>query len=378
MGEARKLDFPQYSRLLALEVISGLTFGKPYGMLESGHDSIGIIEGRMNRLRYFHMVGTFLSTTRPMIHKLTSGKYSNMPWLDRLYYKNLILLWLGRMGWYEQTTETIPFAQKRLAARLSQEKQMESGDDRDESSEMSLVDLLDKFLFAKKQYPAVVDDFGVLGLTLSTIDAGSGTIATSFSAVVYHLLKNKDKMAKLMAELDQHFPPPDSVVTDSFEQWVVPFSTAKDLPYLDACLKETFRIHPSAGGQHMERVVTPGGAIINGEHVPGGTIVGMAAWTTQRHKPTYGDDVETFRPERWLEASSQQLSAMNRGLLTFGAGPNTCLGKNIAYLELYKMLPTLLRMYKVEQVKPEESWKIYNVGDPEPYDFYVRLRSRQV
>lgn len=33
--------------------------------------------------------------------------------------------------------------------------------------------------------------------------------------------------------------------------------------------------------------------------------------------------------------------------IQFGAGHRSCLGKHIAYLETYKVVPTLLRKYKV-------------------------------
>ena len=126
----------------------------------------------------------------------------------------------------------------------------------------------------------------------------------------------------------------------------------------------------------MERVTPPEGAIIAGEHVQGGTRVSGNAWLVHRHKPTYGNDVDVFRPERWLDCDNQQISAMNSALLVFGAGPNTCIGKNIGLLELYKMVPTILRIFKIEQVDPDAEWKIFNLGDPEPSDFFVRFTSR--
>lgn len=280
------------------------------------------------------------------------------------------------MGWYNKTTATVPFAQKQISARHSALDSKIHAMDLQSSDGTRSADLLTKFLNAKADFPEVVEDRAVLGLTLSMVNAGSGTIATTLSAIVYYLLKSSQVMNKLMSELDAHFPPPQSPVNDMFEDWVVPFGEAQKLPYLDACMKETFRIHPSLGGQLMERVTPPEGAIIAGEQIPGGTRVSSNAWLTHRHKPTYGTDVETFRPERWLECDSQQLSTMNSALLVFGAGPNTCIGKNIGLLELYKMVPTILRMFKIEQVDPHAEWKIFNLGDPEPSGFSVRFTSR--
>lgn len=50
------IDFSQYSRFIALDVISELTFGTSYGLLEAGKDAIGITKGRTGFKRYVHIV----------------------------------------------------------------------------------------------------------------------------------------------------------------------------------------------------------------------------------------------------------------------------------------------------------------------------------
>lgn len=50
---------------------------------------------------------------------------------------------------------------------------------------------------------------------------------------------------------------------------------------------------------------------------------------------------------RGAKTPLDQLSAMNRALLMFGADPNTYIGKNIRLLELYKAVPSLLRAFSV-------------------------------
>jgi len=46
----------------------------------------------------------------------------------------------------------------------------------------------------------------------------------------------------------------------------------------------------------------------------------------------YGEDVDCFRPERWLDATEEQLKAMERSSLAFGAGSRVCIGKNISMM----------------------------------------------
>lgn len=89
----------------------------------------------------------------------------------------------------------------------------------------------------------------------------------------------------------------------------VSWAESLNLPYLDAVIQESFRMHP-APGLILERVVPPQGLDVLGEIIPGGTIVGCNAWVLHRRKEIFGSDVDVFRPERWLEAQPDQLKEM--------------------------------------------------------------------
>lgn len=96
---------------------------------------------------------------------------------------------------------------------------------------------------------------------------------------------------------------------DERENNRVSWAESLKLPYLDAVIQESFRMHP-APGLILERVVPPQGITVLGEFIPGGTIVGCNAWVLHRRPEIFGSDVDTFRPERWLEARPDQLKEM--------------------------------------------------------------------
>jgi len=295
-----------------------------------------------------------------------------MTWLDRVLKKNPILMWLGRRGLWNSVTSTVPIALRQMEEKKRSFKTVDA-------ESKSRVDLLTKFLQAKVDNPDLVDDRAVLGLTLSMVNAGSGTVATTLAATFYFLLKYPAVLKELVAEIDAHFPPPTSTTaynSINFHEYVTPFLASQKLPFLDAVLKEIFRLWPGLGMQLIERLTPPEGAQILGEHIPGNVIVSCNAWIMHRHKPTYGEDVEVFRPQRWLDADAETLAAMNKALLVWGAGPNTCIGKNIAFLELFKVIPSVLRVFELELDDPEKEWKVFNLGDPEPSEFFVRFRPR--
>lgn len=89
---------------------------------------------------------------------------------------------------------------------------------------------------------------------------------------------------------------------------------------------------------NMAKKAPPEGDTINGRFVPGGTWIGKCDWAIQRSTKIYGDDATIFRPERWLEAEGETLEKMERTLgLLWGHGKYSCLGKNIAWMELNKI-----------------------------------------
>ena len=216
-------------------------------------------------------------------------------------------------------------------------------------------DLLSKFLAAHESHPDFMSETLVRTMAVSMAFAGSETTAISLSGVFYFLLKHPAALERLRAEIDE------AALAGAFadsDTGLVTWHESQRLPYLDACIKETFRLHPAAG-LPLERIVPKGGAEIAGHYVPGGTIVGCSAWLIHLNKRIFGEDAESYRPERWLpneeisktasgkEAEDRRIKEMNGTMFQFGMGSRTCIGKNISLLEIYKLVPTMLRRFEV-------------------------------
>ena len=87
--------------------------------------------------------------------------------------------------------------------------------------------------------------------------AGTETTATLLSGVTYLLLKNTDKMHKLVTEIRDAFKSEEDMSMD----------TIAALPYLNACLKEGLRLYPPvpSGLPHLTPI---NGSTISGEYIP--------------------------------------------------------------------------------------------------------------
>ena len=86
------------------------------------------------------------------------------------------------------------------------------------------------------------------------------------------------------------------------------------------------------------RVAPAGGKVIDGHFIPEGTEITSNAYVVQRSRELYGQDAEEFKPERWMESEKKNFE-FEAAQFTFGVGPRVCLGKDVAIMELYKLLP---------------------------------------
>lgn len=96
------------------------------------------------------------------------------------------------------------------------------------------------------------------------------------------------------------------------------------------------RMRPGTVGT-FPKIVPPQGEVVQGKFIPGGTVVGMNVPAMLRSKEIFGSDAHLFRPERWLEAPEAKRGEMEGQVETmFGHGRWMCVGKPVAFMELFK------------------------------------------
>jgi cytochrome P450 len=192
------------------------------------------------------------------------------------------------------------------------------------------------------------------------INAGSDTIASTLRAIFYHLLKNPASLSQLMAELD--LAAKEDKLSTPCPTWT---ETQQNLPYLRAVVKEGLRMNPALS-LPLERVVPKEGLTLQHEDgttptfLPQGTVVGINPWVFHRSPAIFGTTAEQWNPSRWLSAEECETKSMEHSLLAFGAGKRSCLGKNIAMLELHKLVPAMLLRFQIELADPAKEWEVSN------------------
>lgn len=211
------------------------------------------------------------------------------------------------------------------------------------STQHEYIDFLDRYIESRAKNPDIVDDSTILSYLLANLMAGSDTTASTMGAAVYYILKHPSVYKRLRKELT-------TANLSTPAQW----KQIKDLPYLDAVMRESMRLNPGVG-LLVERIVPKDGFILpDGRFVKGGTIVGMNPWVINRDTAIFGPEPDSFIPERWLPGEEEsnegfraRLAKMKSTDFTFGAGPRVCLGRNISVLESYKFIATLFWVFDV-------------------------------
>ncbi|KAL2264619.1 hypothetical protein VTJ83DRAFT_7129 [Remersonia thermophila] len=370
-------DFTRWLQFYAFDVIGEITYSKRHGFIEKNEDVDGIVAYLTKLFLYVAPIG-------------------QIPILDRFFLKNPLYLKLSEWGLLDATFPVAKFARARMAERLPELEKAKSGSggggggggnspvlptaEKKASDHRPLVkspDLLSKFLAAREARPEFMTDTLVQTMAVSMAFAGSETTAISLSAVFYFLLKTPRALARLRDEIDTAAR--EGRFSD-YETGLVTWHESQALPYLDMCVKEAFRLHP-APGLPMERVVPKGGIEIAGEKIPGGTIVGCSAWVLHRDPHIFGEDVEVYRPERWEvrgPGDEARVKAMNGTMLQFGMGSRTCIGKNISLLEIYKLVPTMLRRFEIRFDNPDSEWEIVNAWFVKQHNFITRFSLREI
>lgn len=109
------------------------------------------------------------------------------------------------------------------------------------------------------------------------------------------------------------------------------------MTYFQACKAEGLRLCLPVS-QLRDQEVPPGGENLHGYCIPGRTIVCLNIAATHRHS-IYGDDLEEFRPDRWLIDDTAQVKEMRHDLgLIFGSSGSKCPGTNVADMILNKLI----------------------------------------
>lgn len=182
----------------------------------------------------------------------------------------------------------------------------------------------------------------------NSIIAGSDTTSTAMAATLFYLTRNPAAMKKVTEEIRGKFNDVEEIVQGP---------ALSSCTYLKACIDEAMRMSPSVGGI-PPREVMAGGATIDGEVLPEGTVVGTAHYNIH-HNEAYYPQSFTYIPERWVAGdmnpitgkptTKDEVERAHSAFVAWSLGPRGCIGKAMAYVEMTLSLGRAIYLYDMRR-----------------------------
>jgi cytochrome P450 len=144
---------------------------------------------------------------------------------------------------------------------------------------------------------------GLIGDTMAMVTGGTEPVIVAIVYLFYYLAKSPECIAKLRAEIRTLTSYSDNIQLQA-------------LPYLNALIYETFRLHPGIPSGGL-RTTPPEGLLINETLIPGNTTVLTPHYSLHRREDCF-ESANEFVPERWT--SRPEMIKDKRAFLPWGTG----------------------------------------------------------
>eukprot|EP01018_Ginkgo_biloba_P017243 Gb_12367 [translate_table: standard] len=167
---------------------------------------------------------------------------------------------------------------------------------------------------------------------------GTDTTALLTEWAMAEMVLNLETQRKVHAELDCIVGRDRSVRDEDIAK----------LPYLQAVVKETLRMHPPGPLLSWARLSTEDVQIGDGMCVPAGTTAMVNMWSIT-HDPHIWESPEKFRPERFVVAEGGEnvdVRGNDLRLAPFGAGRRVCPGKALGLATVQLWVAKLLHHFQ--------------------------------
>nr|WET52771.1 cytochrome P450 76BK1 [Holmskioldia sanguinea] len=192
-------------------------------------------------------------------------------------------------------------------------------------------DMLDTLLEFSEDKENELSMNDVKHLLVDLFVAGSDTTSSTTEWAITELLLHPDKLAKVKQELKD-------VIGDRKQ---VQESDIPKLLYLEAVIKEIFRLHPVGPFLIPRRIEE--NAEVNGYFIPKGTQIFVNVWAIHRDKKIWPNP-KVFEPERFLN-SEIDYKGQDFVLLPFGSGRRVCPGIPLAHRMMHMMIGTFVHQF---------------------------------
>ncbi|KAH7141644.1 cytochrome P450 67 [Dactylonectria macrodidyma] len=183
------------------------------------------------------------------------------------------------------------------------------------------------------QKPTRQDELNLRGDAMLIVVAGSDTTAASLTCLFLELAIHPEKYRTLQTEVDKYFSGTDAPDHVSLTK----------LPYLQACIDESLRMHPALPSG-VQRKTPKQGLQIGETYIPGNSLVQIPLHTLYKDARVFTQPND-YIPERWT--SRPELVRDNSVFAPFLIGRYSCVGKQLALMEIRHVASQIAHNYDI-------------------------------
>eukprot|EP01134_Creolimax_fragrantissima_P006314 CFRG6314T1 len=227
----------------------------------------------------------------------------------------------------------------------------------------SCTDLLSRFMSIRDENGHGFNDSYLHSVVTNYMVAGRDTTANAMTWALYNLCTNPEVETGFVKE----------IALTLGDGMLPSYECVKKMEYVQAIVMETLRLYPSVP-RNLKYCVADD-YLPDGTFVPAGTSVGYLPHVQGRMESVWGMDAEKFKPERFIRKYRQDMPTPFE-FIAFQAGPRTCLGINMAYLEAKLTLINLFQKFKFELVNNEKPAICFTLTSPMIHGLPVRVSKR--
>ncbi|KAF3905323.1 hypothetical protein AA313_de0200835 [Arthrobotrys entomopaga] len=285
-------DMTNWFNSFSFDVLGSLCFGKPFGLMEGHGDKAMYKETELTVCRNFLCgLWTPLSDLK----------------LDEIFLRQMA------QSRREFTNKTRAYVAVRAKERAENPQKTRK------DFFYYLLDAVDPETGEKLSLKELWSESSLL------VAAGADTTSSSLAATVFWLLRRPKALSKLQTEIRDTFQYLEDIVHGSDPK-------LRNCTYLNAVINESMRISPAVPGD-TPREILPGGLVIDGKFIPGGTDVGTPIYSIHRDLEAYPCPDE-FLPERWIEGeytpqigttTRESIEKAKKAFCPFSIGPRAFL-----------------------------------------------------
>lgn len=242
---------------------------------------------------------------------------------------------LDLQGFGKKNMETHHKVDAMMEKVLREHEEARAKEDADSDRKKDLFDILLNLIEADGADNKLTRE-SAKAFALDMFIAGTNGPASVLEWSLAELVRNPHVFKKAREEIE-------SVVG---KERLVKESDIPNLPYLQAVLKETLRLHPPTPIFAREAMRT---CQVEGYDIPENSTILISTWAIGRD-PNYWDDALEYKPERFLFSDDPGKSKIDvRGqyyqLLPFGSGRRSCPGASLALLVMQATLASLIQCF---------------------------------